>query len=301
MNPVDQVSEVFDVVIGLEVHVQMGTATKIFCGCSTKFGAAPNTQVCPVCLGLPGVLPVLNEQVVAYAARAATALHGEIQTESRFDRKNYFYPDLPKNYQITQHGEPMSLGGYLEVVVGETSRKIRLTRLHIEEDVGKLVHRGRTGQIGEGKESLVDLNRTGVPLMEIVSEPELRSSEEASQYLVELRSIMRYLGVSECNMEEGSLRCDANVSIKPKGASALGAKVEVKNLNSFKFVREAIEFEVIRQAALLSRGERPAQETRLWDSVKRETVGMRSKEELHDYRYFPDPDLVPVVIRPEWL
>lgn len=293
----------FEAVIGLEVHVQMSTRTKIFCGCPTTFGAAPNSQVCPVCLGLPGALPVMNGRVLELATRAAAALHGEIQPWSAFDRKNYFYPDLPKNYQTTQYHVPFSLGGYLEIpsagMVGP--KRIRLNRLHLEEDAGKLIHKGRTGQISEGKESLADLNRTGVPLMEIVSEPDVRSAEEASEFLIELRTIMRYAEVSECNMEEGSLRCDANVSLRPMGTEAYGKKVEVKNLNSFKFVREAIDHEIARQTAILAGGGTVVQETRLWDSGKKETSSMRSKEQVHDYRYFPEPDLVPLHVEAGWV
>lgn len=291
----------YEAVIGLEVHVQLNTRTKIFCGCPTTFGASPNSQVCPVCLGLPGVLPVMNQQVLVSAAKASVALHADIQSESRFDRKNYFYPDLPKKYQITQHFRPFALGGHVEISVHGVKQRIRIIRLHLEEDAGKLVHRGRTGQIGEGQDSLVDLNRAGVPLMEIVTEPDMRSPEEASQFLVELRTLMRYLGVSDCNMEEGSLRADANVSLRIPGTQAFGVKAEIKNLNSFKFVRDAVAFEIDRQTRVLSEGGRVAQETRLWDSVKRETLGMRSKEALHDYRYFPDPDLVPVGLPVEGL
>ncbi|MGC8770663.1 MAG: Asp-tRNA(Asn)/Glu-tRNA(Gln) amidotransferase subunit GatB [Brevinematia bacterium] len=281
----------YEVVIGLEVHVQLNTKTKIFCSCSTEFGASPNTQVCPVCMGQPGVLPVLNKEVVSKAIKAGLALNGEISKYSKFDRKNYFYPDLPKGYQISQFDLPIMKNGYIDITLsnGETKR-IRITRIHMEEDAGKLIH-------GEGEAiSYVDFNRAGVPLLEIVSEPDMRSSEEAYLYLKELRNIMKYIGVSDVNMEEGSLRCDANVSIRPKGETKLGTKVEIKNMNSFNSVRKAIEYEISRQIELKESGGTIVQETRLYDAAKNKTFSMRNKEESHDYRYFPEPDLPPIVL-----
>lgn len=286
----------YETVIGLEVHCQLKTRSKIFCSCSTEFGAKPNANTCPVCLGLPGVLPVLNRQVVEYAITAGLALHCKIQKKSVWSRKNYFYPDLPKGYQISQYEEPICLTGYLEIMLDGAPKKIGITRIHVEEDAGKLIH-------GEGNKatSHVDLNRAGIPLIEIVSEPDLRSAVEAGIYLRQLRQLVRYCDISDGNMEEGSLRCDANVSIRPKGESKLGTKVELKNINSFKFVEKAIEYEVERQKACLAAGEPIVQETRLWNSSKNQTQTMRSKEDAHDYRYFPDPDLLPLVIGDEWV
>ena len=282
----------YESVIGLEVHLQLSTRTKLFCGCSTKFGAPPNSQTCPVCLGLPGALPVLNEQAFAWGIKVALALSCQIAHVMKFDRKQYFYPDLPKNFQISQYDQPLSHHGYLDITVGEQTKRIGITRVHMEEDAGKLLH--DTG----GAVSFVDYNRTGVPLLEIVSEPDLRSSDEAYQYLTELKAILQYLDVSTCNMEEGSLRCDTNISLRAPGAPEFGSKVEVKNLNSFRAVKLAVEYEIKRQAAMLDRGERIAQETRLWNAKKELTDSMRSKEEAADYRYFPEPDLVPFVIEP---
>ena len=282
----------YETVIGLEVHLQLNTATKLFCGCPAKFGAAPNSQTCPVCLGLPGVLPVLNARALEWGILAALAFDCVIAEVMKFDRKQYFYPDLPKNYQISQYDRPLCRNGHLDIIVGGQSKRIGITRIHLEEDAGKLLHdASRT-------ESFVDFNRTGVPLLEIVSEPDMRSSEEAYQYLVELKAVIEYLGVSTCNMEEGSLRCDTNVSLRKPGAAAFGSKVEIKNLNSFKAVKQALEFEVRRQAALLGQGQRIPQETRLWDAKGMKTDTMRSKEGAADYRYFPEPDLVPFVIDP---
>lgn len=280
----------YETVIGLEVHLQLSTATKLFCGCPTKFGAPPNSQTCPVCLGLPGVLPVLNEQVLAWGIRTALAFDCEVATRMKFDRKQYFYPDLPKGYQISQYDQPLCRNGHLDIIVDGTPKRIRIHRIHLEEDAGKLLHEASP------TETYVDFNRTGVPLLEIVSEADLRSPDEAYQYLTELKAIVEYLGVSTCNMEEGSLRVDTNVSLRTPGASAFGSKVEVKNLNSFRAVKLALEYEMRRQAVLLDRSERIAQETRLWDEKGQKTGSMRSKEEAADYRYFPEPDLVPFVI-----
>jgi aspartyl-tRNA(Asn)/glutamyl-tRNA(Gln) amidotransferase subunit B len=285
----------FETVIGLEVHAQLKTRTKIFCSCSTAFGAPPNTHTCPVCLGLPGVLPVLNRQVVEYTLRMALATHCQIARESRFARKNYFYPDLPKGYQISQYELPIAEHGHLDIEIDDQAKRIGITRIHMEEDAGKLIHDG------DRPLSRVDLNRTGVPLMEIVSEPDLRSPEEAGAYLRKLRNIIRYLGIGDGNMEEGSFRCDANVSIRPVDSEALGTRTEIKNLNSFKNVEKAIRYEVARQHDLLMEGESVVQETRLWDPATSRTNAMRGKEEAHDYRYFPDPDLVPLVIDEEWI
>jgi aspartyl-tRNA(Asn)/glutamyl-tRNA(Gln) amidotransferase subunit B len=287
----------FETVIGLEVHAQLKTRTKIFCGCSTTFGAPPNTQTCPVCLGMPGSLPVLNRQVVDFAIRMGLATHCTVNPESRWARKNYFYPDLPKAYQISQYEAPICEHGYVEIETADGgSRQIGLTRIHMEEDAGKNIH-------GEGGDphSYIDLNRTGVPLLEIVSDPDLRSGNEAATYLKQLRAILRYLDISDGNMEEGSFRCDANVSIRPTGSRELGTRTEVKNLNSFRHVARAIAHEAQRQARLVARGEAVVQETRLWNDTEGKTVSMRSKEEAHDYRYFPDPDLVPLHVTCEWI
>jgi len=285
----------FEPVIGLEVHAQLKTDTKIFCGCSTQFGAPPNSHTCPVCLGMPGVLPVLNKKVVDYTIRMALATHCQVARQSRFARKNYFYPDLPKGYQISQYEQPIAEHGHVEIQVDGQTRRIGLTRIHMEEDAGKLVHDP------DRPISFVDLNRTGVPLMEIVSEPDLRSAEEAGEYLRTLRAIVRWIDIGDGNMEEGSFRCDANVSIRPRGSSEMGTRAEIKNLNSFKNVEKAIRYEVARQSEILLDGGDVVQETRLWDPAKNRTVSMRSKEEAHDYRYFPDPDLLPLVIEKAWV
>ena len=276
--------------IGLEVHCQLDTRTKIFCGCAVEFGSAPNSRVCPVCLGLPGALPVLNKKVFELGLRAVLATGGDPSRTIRFDRKNYFYPDLPKGYQISQYGAPLGLGGSVEIESGGVSKKVRLNRIHLEEDAGKLLHDQ------DPDSSHVDLNRAGTPLIEIVSEPDLESAEEAYEYLVNLKALLKAIGVSQCDMEKGQLRCDANVSVRKKAADALGRRVEIKNLNSFKAVKSAIEHEIGRQAAVMEKGERVAQETRLWDDAGQKTVVMRSKEEAHDYRYFPEPDLVPFFV-----
>ncbi len=285
----------FEAVIGLEVHAQLLTESKIFCACSTRFGAAPNSHVCPVCLGMPGSLPVLNKRVVDFALKLALATQARINPVSVFARKNYFYPDLPKGYQISQYELPLAEGGYIEIEVGETKKRIGLVRIHMEEDAGKLIH-------DEARPvSYVDFNRTGVPLLEIVSAPDIRSPEEAVAYLKKLRSILRYLEICDGNMEEGSLRCDANISVRPKGSTTFGTKVELKNMNSFKHVQRALEYEIKRQIALILDGKEVVQETRLFDAARGVTQSMRGKEEAHDYRYFPDPDLVPVEIDADWI
>jgi len=285
----------YEVVIGLEVHSELKTKSKIFCGCSTKFGAEQNTNVCPVCLGLPGVLPVINEKVVEFAIKAGLAVNCKILPFSKFDRKNYYYPDLPKNFQTSQYDLPIALNGHLDVEVNGETKRIGITRIHMEEDAGKLVH---AGTIANSDYALVDYNRTGVPLIEIVSEPDIRSAEEAKAYLEKLKAILEYLDVSDCKMEEGSLRCDANISLRPRGTTAFGTKTEIKNLNSFKAVQRALEYEIERQIEVLEDGGRIIQETRSWDETKGITVSMRSKEQAHDYRYFPEPDLVPIVVDP---
>jgi aspartyl-tRNA(Asn)/glutamyl-tRNA(Gln) amidotransferase subunit B len=287
----------YEPVIGLEVHVQLLTKTKIFCGCSTRFGDPPNTNVCPVCLGLPGTLPVLNKRAVEMAMRAALALSCTVQERSRFARKNYFYPDLPKGYQISQYELPLATGGWLDIEVAGTKKRIGITRLHLEEDAAKNLHEGFSQS---ATKAYIDYNRCGTPLVEIVCEPDMRSSEEAHAYLTSLRQIMLYTGVSDVNMEEGSLRCDANVSVRPRGAKEFGTKVEVKNLNSFRFLQKALEYEIERHIGVLESGGRLAQETRLWNQAEGRTVSMRSKERAHDYRYFPEPDLLPVHISSTW-
>ncbi|MFH1230359.1 MAG: Asp-tRNA(Asn)/Glu-tRNA(Gln) amidotransferase subunit GatB [Planctomycetota bacterium] len=323
----------YEIVIGLEVHTQLKTDSKLFCGCSTVFGSEPNSQTCPVCLGLPGVLPVVNRNAFEHALKIAIALNCQIAPFTKFDRKNYFYPDLPKNYQISQYDIPVAKNGWLEIgdntrsssaVIPAKSgiqegtkgldsrlhgndkgvRRIGITRVHLEEDAGKLIHPeipNPKSQIPNSDYSLVDLNRTGVPLVEIVSQPEIQSPEEAYQYLIELKSLLIYLGVSDCDMEKGSLRCDANISVRPKTQKNLSTKVEIKNLNSFKFVAKALEYEANRQINCLKEGKEIIGETRLWDETKEETRLMRSKEEIQDYRYFPEPDLMPFTISPEWL
>ncbi len=288
----------YEPVIGLEVHCQLLTESKIFCGCSTRFGNPPNTNVCPVCLGMPGTLPALNRRAVEFALRASLALGCDIQPLSIFARKNYFYPDLPKGYQISMYDRPLATGGHLDLEAGERTRRIGITRVHMEEDAGKLLHEGFPDS---DRKSYVDFNRSGVPLIEIVSEPDLRSPQEAHAYYSSLRSALVYLGVTDGNMEEGSLRCDANVSLRPRGQTALGTKAELKNLNSFKFVQHALEHEIGRQTDLLSRGQKITQETRLYDPAEDRTYAMRSKEEAHDYRYFPEPDLLPLRVETAWI
>jgi aspartyl-tRNA(Asn)/glutamyl-tRNA(Gln) amidotransferase subunit B len=283
----------WEVVIGLEVHAQLQTRTKIFCGCSTRFGAPPNTQICPVCLGLPGALPVLNRQAVDYAIKAALACGCDVRPRSVFARKNYFYPDLPKGYQISQYELPLALGGRLDITVDGQTRHVGLTRIHMEEDAGKSLHEGFPDS---DRRTYVDYNRSGVPLIEIVSEPDMRSAAEAAEFFTRLRSILVWLGVSDGNMEEGSLRCDANVSIRPRGQTAFGTKAEVKNVNSFRYLEKALEFEIGRQIDVIEGGGKVVQETRLWDTTTGRTHSMRSKEEAHDYRYFPEPDLPPLLV-----
>lgn len=289
----------YEVVIGLEVHSELKTESKIFCCSSTEFGGDPNTHVCPVCLGLPGVLPVTNKKVIEFGIKAGLALSCQIAEFSKFDRKNYYYPDLPKNYQISQYDLPIAEHGQLEITVDGVSKRIGITRVHMEEDAGKLVHQGAT--IATSKYSLVDYNRTGVPLIEIVSEPDIRSAEEAVLYLQKLKAILEYTEVSDCKMEEGSLRCDANVSVRPVGQKEFGTRTEIKNMNSFRALQKALEYEIERQIEVVEEGGRVIQETRTWDENKGITLSMRSKEEAHDYRYFPDPDLVPMVISLDWV
>ncbi len=301
----------YETVIGLEVHVQLLTDSKLFCNCSTKFGEEPNSQVCPICLGMPGVLPVINEKAVRLAVKSAFALNCKVSKFARFARKNYFYPDLPKNYQISQFEEPLATDGYINLHphlspgaslplreyiprIKEGGRKIRIKRAHLEEDAGKLLHEGETY-------SLIDFNRCGIPLLEIVSQPEIENPQEAEDYLNLLKLILKYLEVSDCNMEEGSLRCDANLSVRPEGKKEMGIKTEVKNMNSFKSVRKALTYERDRQIELLEKGERVSQETRLWDEKSQITLSMRSKEESQDYRYFPEPDLIPLTPKEEWI
>jgi aspartyl-tRNA(Asn)/glutamyl-tRNA(Gln) amidotransferase subunit B len=305
LHPSVAAQTAYEPVIGLEVHVQLLSATKIFCSCSTRFGAPPNTNVCPVCLGMPGALPVLNRKAVEFATRAAMALNCRINQTSIFARKNYFYPDLPKGYQISQYDKPLAEHGFIEVPArsGKTAadktarKKIGITRVHLEEDAGKSLHEGFPDS---GDKTAIDLNRTGVPLIEIVSEPDLATPDEAYEYLTRVKEIILYTGVSDCNMEEGSLRCDANVSVRPRGQKELGTKAEIKNVNSFRFIREAIEYEIARQIDVIESGGKVVQETRLYNSHEGKTYSMRSKEQAHDYRYFPEPDLLPLVVDEKW-
>ena len=285
----------YEAVIGLEVHAQLLTNSKIFCGCANHFGSPPNTNVCPVCLGMPGTLPVLNRKVVEFSIRAGLATHCAIAEKSVWARKNYFYPDLPKNYQISQYELPLCTGGYLDIAVEGQTRRIGITRIHMEEDAGKLIHDPAQPV------SYVDLNRTGTPLMEIVSEPDLRTPEEAAEYLKALRDILVYLEICDGNMEEGSFRCDANISLRPVGQAEFGTRAELKNMNSFRNVAKALEYEIRRQRAVLDDGGTVIQETRLWDAGANKSLSMRGKEEAHDYRYFPDPDLLPLIVEPAWV
>ncbi|HEX3682801.1 MAG TPA: Asp-tRNA(Asn)/Glu-tRNA(Gln) amidotransferase subunit GatB [Bryobacteraceae bacterium] len=288
----------YEPVIGLEVHVQLGTKTKIFCSCPVEFGAPPNTNVCPVCLGLPGALPVLSRQAVELAIEAALALKCRINSFSRFARKNYFYPDLPKGYQISQYDQPLAEHGRLDIPDGSGKKTVGVTRVHMEDDAGKSIH---DGFADSDRFTYVDLNRSGTPLIEIVSDPDMRSPDEAYSYLTELKQMMQYIGISDCDMEKGQLRCDANVSVRPRGAEKFGTKVEVKNLNSFRFLKMALEHEIERQVEVVASGAMVVQETRLYNADSGQTVGMRSKEHAHDYRYFPEPDLVPLRISEHWL
>ncbi|MEE9165670.1 MAG: Asp-tRNA(Asn)/Glu-tRNA(Gln) amidotransferase subunit GatB [Nitrospinota bacterium] len=288
----------YEAIIGLEVHAQLKTKSKIFCFCSTQFGSKPNENTCPICLGMPGVLPVLNREVVDFTIRMGLAANCSIASFCRFARKNYFYPDLPKGYQISQYELPLCQKGNVTINLNGNTKKIGITRIHMEEDAGKLIH---GENLGQPDSSYVDFNRTGVPLIEIVSEPDIRSSEEAREYLLKLKATLEYLNICDCNMEEGSLRCDANISLRPEGEKKLGTKTELKNMNSFRNVQRAIEYEIKRQTHILDNCEKVIQQTRLWDTGKNETIPMRTKEEAHDYRYFPDPDLVPIVVNDEWI
>lgn len=289
----------YEVVIGLEVHVELKTKTKIFCGCPTTFGGEPNTHVCPVCLGLPGTLPVLNEKVLEYAVKTGLALNCHIAEYSKFDRKNYFYPDMTKAFQTSQFDLPIAEHGYIDIEVAGETKRIGITRIHMEEDAGKLVHQGATITTSSG--SMADYNRAGVPLIEIVSEPDLRSADEVKAYLGMLKAIIEYIGVSDARMEQGSLRCDVNISLRPWGKEAFGIRAEIKNLNSFRSVERAIYYEIGRQSEILEEGGMVIQETRTWDETKGQTFGMRSKEDSNDYRYFPEPDLPPIIVDPAWV
>jgi len=301
MSAKTETAEKYEVVIGLEIHVELLTKSKMFCGCRVSFGAEPNTNVCPVCLGMPGSLPVVNKKAVEYTIKAGLALNSSIALKNQFHRKNYFYPDMPKDYQISQYDMPLCVGGYLDVDVDGEMHRIGITRVHLEEDTGKMLHQSKTGRIADADYSLVDFNRAGTPLMEIVSEPDMRSPEEARAFMRKLHQLIVSIGVSDCNMEEGSMRCDANISLRRRGEEALGVKSEIKNMNSFRALQRALEYEVKRQKNLIDSGEKVLQETRHWNAGKNITTSMRSKEEAHDYRYFPDPDLVPMELDSAWV
>jgi aspartyl-tRNA(Asn)/glutamyl-tRNA(Gln) amidotransferase subunit B len=289
----------YESIIGLETHVELETMTKMFCGCRLSFGEEKNINTCPVCLGHPGSLPVVNKRAVEFALKIALALNCSINSKTIFHRKNYFYPDMPKNYQISQYDLPLGVGGYLDVYMEDHTRRVGITRVHMEEDAGKLIHTGTTGRISGSEGSIVDFNRAGTPLIEIVTEPDIRSPEEAREYLISLRNLLLYLDVSNCSMEEGSLRCDANVSVRPAGEEGMGTKTEIKNLNSFKFLQKGLRYEIARQERILRSGKKVEQQTRHYDNFSGTTRALRSKEEAHDYRYFPEPDLVPVLIGEE--
>jgi len=300
-NKISVAGPKYEIIIGLETHVELSTATKMFCGCRLSFGAEPNSCTCPVCLGLPGSLPVINRRAIEYTIKIALALNCRINEYTIFHRKNYFYPDMPKNYQISQYDLPVGSRGFLDVDMGSYTRRVGITRVHIEEDTGKLIHTGATGRISESDASIVDFNRAGTPLVEIVTEPDIRTPAEAKEYLISLRNLILYLGVSDCSMEEGSLRCDANISIrkvegKSGGGSKLGTKTEIKNLNSFRFLQRGLEYETARQIDIIESGEKVIQQTRHYDHLTDSTKPLRTKEEAHDYRYFPEPDLVPILI-----
>lgn len=291
----------YEIIIGLEIHAQLSTRTKMFCGCSLSFGEEPNTYTCPVCLGHPGILPVTNKKAVEYGLKVALAFNCEIADFTIFHRKNYFYPDLPKGYQISQYDLPIGKNGFIELTQDDKIKRIGITRVHLEEDAAKLLHPGVTGRISESEYSLVDFNRGGTPLVEIVSEPDLRSPEEARSFMQELKSILEHLGVSDCDMEKGSMRCDANVSVQRTGAKEMGVKTEIKNMNSFYALEKGLAYEAERQIKLIESGEKIIQETRHWDSAQNLTLALRSKEEAHDYRYFPEPDLVPIIFEKKWV
>jgi len=295
------ISKKYETVIGLETHVELSTNTKMFCGCRTSFGQAPNTNTCEVCLGHPGTLPVINKKAVEMAAKIALALNCSIQKHTVFHRKNYFYPDMPKNYQISQYDFPIGTSGFVDINIAGKSKRIGITRVHMEEDTGKLLHSGLTGRISEADYSVVDFNRAGTPLIEIVTEPDIRSPEEAKQYMISLRNILLSLNVSDCSMEEGSIRCDANISIKLFASQKYGTRTEIKNLNSFRFLQKALEYEVLRQVKIIDSGSEVIQQTRHYDNKTGTTKALRSKEEAHDYRYFPDPDLVPIMLDDDWI
>ena len=291
----------YESVIGLEIHVELNTKAKMFCDSRVSFGEPPNSHVCPVCLGMPGTLPVINRKAVEFTARIGLAIESEIAEFTQFHRKNYYYPDMPKNYQISQYDLPICLGGNIEIDIEDKQRRIGITRVHLEEDTGKLLHVGTSGRISEAQYSLVDFNRAGTPLAEIVTEPDIRTSEEARAFVQKMRSILLHLGVSDCNMEEGSLRCDANISLRPIGRSEYGVKTEVKNMNSFRALARALDYEIERQLELVLDGEQVIQETRHWDAARNLTTSLRSKEAAHDYRYFADPDLVPLRLEADWV